>query len=105
MQSMGRCALSEGECRRCMAAHRRLFSGGDRCKGNGMGRRVQRGQNPKLKMGGDKRTPAGIYAVSPAFGFEPDFGQNLKMPYVALAATHVCVDDPASNDYNQLVDR
>src|SRR5260364_81175 len=32
--------LSEGECRRCMAAHRRLFSGGDRCKGNGMGRRV-----------------------------------------------------------------
>src|SRR5260364_124811 len=74
-------------------------------KGMAWGAGFQRGQNPKLKMEGDKRTPAGIYAVSPAFGFEPDFGQNLKMPYVALAATHVGVDNAASNDYNQLVDR
>ncbi len=88
-----------------MAAHQWIRSGCDRVKGMAWGTGFQNGQNPELKIEGDKRTPAGVYAIGPAFGSEPDAGRNLKMPYVPLTATHVCVDDPSSNDYNQLVDR
>ncbi|MEZ5419972.1 MAG: L,D-transpeptidase family protein [Vicinamibacterales bacterium] len=58
-----------------------------------------------LKAEGDGRSPAGVFALARAFGFAPAGEAGwLKLPYVEVTPTLECVDDPASGDYNQLVD-
>lgn len=57
------------------------------------------GQEP-VKTEGDKRTPAGFFAVGRAFGS----ASGRDGGYVRLRrAEHFCVDDPASADYNKVV--
>lgn len=54
-----------------------------------------------VKVEGDRRTPAGIYALGPSFGFAPS-----PLPgYRQLDADTVCVDDPASPAYNTITSR
>jgi len=55
---------------------------------------------PKQKEEGN-RTPAGIYEIGPAFGFQ---SVSMKLPFVTLKETHICVDDVKSRYYNQLID-
>lgn len=55
------------------------------------------------KREGDLRAPAGVFAVGPAFGFAPGYIKNIKLPYTQLIGTSVCVDDPNSKFYNQLL--
>lgn len=51
-----------------------------------------------LKVEGDKRSPAGFYAVGRPFGFAP----SALASYLRLRADHVCVEDPASPAYNTI---
>jgi D-alanyl-D-alanine dipeptidase len=57
-----------------------------------------------LKKEGDGKSPAGVFALTAAFGFE-DAHAGLRLPYVPLTDTLECVDDPGSRYYNHLVDR
>jgi D-alanyl-D-alanine dipeptidase len=58
------------------------------------------------KREGDGRSPAGAFALGPAFGLAaPAEATWLKLPYVQEVATLECVDDVASAHYNRLVDR
>ncbi len=55
------------------------------------------------KKEGDSRTPIGVFALGPAFGFAPGDPQ-LKLDYLALTPYSVCVDDQKSTYYNQIID-
>jgi len=57
-----------------------------------------------LKTEGDYRTPAGIFKLGPAFGFAKTPDATLKLGYIPLTKTTVCVDDGRSHYYNQLLD-
>lgn len=58
-----------------------------------------------VKKEGDKRSPAGIFALGTAFGYAAQPLPRLKLPYLELTPTVECVDDPASQHYNRIVDR
>jgi len=53
-----------------------------------------------IKHEGDGKTPAGLFRVGDAFGFEPSKIDG----YIRLIpGRHLCVDDPISSYYNMLV--
>ncbi len=54
------------------------------------------------KQEGDKKTPAGLYNFTTAFGTasKPD---NVRIPYIEVNKTHWLVSDPESKYYNMLV--
>ncbi len=56
-----------------------------------------------VKQEGDGRSPAGIFAISKAFGYAPQF--KTKMPYIQADAELICVDDSRSDDYNKILDK
>lgn len=58
------------------------------------------------KAEGDKRVPAGIFRLGPAFGYAPATSARwMKLPYVPLTPETEGIDDPRSRYYNQLVER
>lgn len=52
------------------------------------------------KVEGDGKSPAGIFALGTAFGFEPC---SLKMEYLQIDEFTEAVDDPESRYYNTIV--
>lgn len=56
------------------------------------------GPGDAVKREGDKRTPAGIFAFGPPFGFAP----SALPSYLQLKPDTVCVDDPTSSAYNTI---
>ena len=58
----------------------------------------------RLKTEGDGRAPAGIFALTSAFGSnaKPNF---VKLAYTKLTESVECVDDVKSAEYNLIVDR
>ena len=58
-----------------------------------------------VKKEGDGKAPAGVFALSKAFGYAPQPLPGSKMPYVNLTSSVECVDDTASSFYNRVVDR
>lgn len=56
-----------------------------------------------VKHEGDGRSPAGLFYVKNAFGFDPSLSGSST--YLPLTPTTECVDDPASRHYAQIVDR
>lgn len=61
------------------------------------------GQRGPTKAEGDGRAPAGVYALTSAFGYAPAMATGL--PYIASDADVECVDDPQSRSYNRIVRR
>lgn len=57
-----------------------------------------------MKIEGDGKSPAGIFALTSAFGTieKPDF---IKLPYTKLEEWTECVDDVNSSHYNKIVNR
>ncbi|HEY9133068.1 MAG TPA: hypothetical protein VIM98_15050 [Dyella sp.] len=55
-----------------------------------------------VKHEGDNRSPAGIFRIGEAFGYEPKAATAL--PYRSLQATDYCVDATTSPFYNRIVD-
>jgi zinc D-Ala-D-Ala dipeptidase len=58
------------------------------------------GQGPQ-KREGDGKAPAGAFTLGTAFGYDPQ--RVLGMPYLQVDSNVVCVDDPNSRFYNQIV--
>ena len=54
------------------------------------------------KREGDGKAPAGVFELGEAFGYAA--GVPTAMPYVAMQASHWCIDVPASDLYNRIVD-
>lgn len=54
------------------------------------------------KREGDGRSPAGIFAIGPAFGYAPRLSSGL--PYQPMRDTSYCMDVPDSAYYNRIVD-
>jgi L,D-peptidoglycan transpeptidase YkuD (ErfK/YbiS/YcfS/YnhG family) len=54
------------------------------------------------KQEGDGRSPAGIFAIGPAFGYAR--GVTSGLPYQAMRDTSYCMDVPDSPYYNRIVD-
>ncbi|MET0290694.1 MAG: L,D-transpeptidase family protein [Pseudoxanthomonas sp.] len=67
----------------------------------GMGLHPPQKDGP-LKEEGDGKSPAGIFAIGPAFGYAASL--KTALPYQPMQATNYCMDVPASPLYNQIVD-
>ncbi|MBF0482819.1 MAG: hypothetical protein HQK81_15275 [Desulfovibrionaceae bacterium] len=72
----------------------------------GRGVYPQKPEEP-AKHEGDGRSPAGVFRLADMFGAEnvklvKTLG--LKMPYLKLEQTHICVNDPASSSFNKIID-
>lgn len=57
-----------------------------------------------IKREGDLRTPAGVFSLGKAFGFQV-FNDQISMPYFQIKNDTECVDDSSSIYYNQIVNR
>ena len=68
------------------------------------GRGIDRGLRPDgpAKREGDGKSPAGMFTLGTAFGYEASAATRL--PYLPLSESIECVDDAESSLYNQLVD-
>ncbi len=55
------------------------------------------------KMEGDKRSPAGVFNLGSAFGYDATAPAGSKMPYRQATNNDYFVDDPTSRDYNKWV--
>ena len=59
-----------------------------------------------VKVEGDGKSPAGVFALGSAFGMAAATEAAwLKLPYLELTPSLECVDDPASGHYNELLAR
>lgn len=58
-------------------------------------------QHGPQKHEGDGRAPAGVFPLISLFGYSENFPS--AMPYHAMSASHICVDDDASPYYNRIV--
>jgi len=70
--------------------------------GWGLGLNPQRGDGP-VKREGDGKAPAGVFAIGTAFGYADRANTGLR--YQAMTANDWCIDVPASNYYNRIIDR
>lgn len=61
------------------------------------------GLDRPFKQEGDGKTPAGVYLIRPAFGFVSNTPTGFKLPYLNIRSDTVCVNDPRSKYYNQIV--
>ncbi len=77
--------------------------------GLGWGRGLHGDGAPKdepgpTKVGGDGKSPAGVFSVSAAFGYAASPTQGASMPYTQATRQWRCVDDPTSKHYTRVVD-
>ena len=68
----------------------------------GLGLHPAQSEGPQ-KREGDGRSPAGVFAIGPAFGYPPTLDTGLA--YEAMDAGDWCVDVPGSPYYNRIVDQ
>jgi D-alanyl-D-alanine dipeptidase len=57
-----------------------------------------------VKKEGDGRSPAGVFALTQAFGYEPS-APALRLPYLPLTEGTECIDDASSSVYSHIVNR
>jgi D-alanyl-D-alanine dipeptidase len=58
-----------------------------------------------VKKEGDGRSPAGLFALTTAFGYASQQLTGWKMPYLNLTPSVECVDDSDSRFYTRILDR
>jgi len=73
-------------------------------KGLAWGRGLNSPKPGLQKKEGDQRSPAGIFRFGTAFGYAAEGAVSLKLPYIPITETQICVEDSDSRYYNQLVD-
>jgi len=61
------------------------------------------GDGPTKKEG-DGKSPAGVFLLREATGYEAKAPSGTRLPYRQATTTLRCVDDPRSKHYNRLVD-
>jgi L,D-peptidoglycan transpeptidase YkuD (ErfK/YbiS/YcfS/YnhG family) len=62
------------------------------------------GADGLVKKEGDGRSPAGVFTLGSAYGYEAEPPEGTRVPYVQLTDTWRCVDDGASSRYNEVFD-
>ena len=55
------------------------------------------------KKEGDNRSPAGVFAIGGAWGYEASISKHASLPYHQVSARDLWVEDPASPQYNRNV--
>lgn len=55
------------------------------------------------KVEGDRRSPAGVFSLPTAFGYDADWQARTRLPFVTVGANDLFVEDPQSSLYNQHV--
>jgi D-alanyl-D-alanine dipeptidase len=75
-------------------------------RGMGWGRGLQTSEEPgPVKKEGDQKSPAGIFALGPAFGYRDALPDGAKQyPYVHVRRGISCIEDMKSKYYNQVID-
>lgn len=68
----------------------------------GIGLNAARNDGP-VKREGDGKSPAGVFAIGPAFGYAASVRTGLH--YQAMGTNDWCIDVPESAYYNRIVDR
>ena len=74
----------------------------------GRGLHPESANQGRIKCEGDGRAPAGIFALTALFGAADPAGQlaqSASLPFLCASGDLKCVDDPASQHYNQIVDQ
>lgn len=76
-------------------------------EGYGWGRGIHGGGAPANRPGpvkreGDGRSPAGVFDIGMAYGYEPA-REGLSLAYAQATPELRCVDDPKSRHYNRIV--
>ena len=54
-----------------------------------------------LKREGDKRAPAGVFAIGTACGYDREIVRHPEQPYFQVTARDLWIEDPESPKYNQ----
>lgn len=73
--------------------------------GSGLhGRGAPSGHAGPIKHEGDGRSPAGVFALTSTFGYASAAPEGSTIGYQQLDANWKCVDDPASREYNKILD-
>ena len=72
--------------------------------GWGRGLHPDAGRGPR-KAEGDGRAPAGVFALTEAFGYAPADSVETGLPYLQATPDLECVDDPSSGFYNRVLRR
>lgn len=62
------------------------------------------GRAGPVKQEGDGRSPAGIFAIGPTFGYAAAAPTGAHVSYTPVTPTWRCVDDPASSHYTGIFD-
>jgi hypothetical protein len=62
------------------------------------------GQDGPRKREGDGRSPAGVFALGPSWGYAEATVAGARWPYTQADRRWVCVDDGASKWYGQIID-
>jgi len=52
------------------------------------------------KQEGDNRSPAGVFAIGGAWGYEPSIRKHSALPYRQVTSRDLWVEDPTSEKYN-----
>jgi D-alanyl-D-alanine dipeptidase len=60
------------------------------------------GRQGPTKREGDGRSPAGVFEIGPAYGYDGTL-DGVSLPYVQATPELRCVDDPNSRHYNRIV--
>ncbi len=61
------------------------------------------GAEGPIKEEGDRRSPAGGFALGQAYGYADSPPERTRIDYTPLDSSWRCVDDPASKHYNELL--
>jgi L,D-peptidoglycan transpeptidase YkuD (ErfK/YbiS/YcfS/YnhG family) len=62
------------------------------------------GRSGPTKREGDGKSPAGVFALGSSYGYAKAPPAGTKLAYTALDDAWKCVDDPASRNYNRILD-
>lgn len=73
-------------------------------KGLAWGRGLHSKKAGQQKKEGDQKSPAGIFRFGTAFGYAAKPDMPLKLDYIPIDETLICVEDDHSRYYNQIVD-
>lgn len=57
-----------------------------------------------VKKEGDGKSPAGVFTLGSVFGFASVADPDLKLDYFPVTKTTLCIDDPESQFYGQMLD-
>ncbi len=62
------------------------------------------GQEGPVKVEGDGKSPAGVFALGGSFGYDKKPPPGARLPYTRVDKDWLCIDDGKSTHYNQVLD-